>query len=164
MAGCSQAIILYREYERHSRTNTQFRTAAAKLRPATRQANRAAARWRSLGADALGIKVVGLARDRDAHRLHMILGGILVAIAENSHDVARLGRCGREARAGSLTRIAELDKPYRPTRIGDMQRRMRRRHGDVFDGALQRALLVDCPGPAMVRPSGGDGETDRCDG
>src|SRR5262245_40392940 len=135
----------------------QSRTAAAKLRLATRQANRATARLRSLGANALGIKVVGLTPDRDAHRLHMILGGILVAIAENNHDVARLGRRGGEARAGSLTRIAELYEPYRSTRIGDMQRWMRRRHGDVFDRALQRALLVDSPGPAMVRPSSGDG-------
>src|SRR6266853_461157 len=46
----------------------------------------------SVRADPLGIHVELLAGDRDAHRLHVHLALVLVAVAQNQDRVARLGR------------------------------------------------------------------------
>src|SRR5262245_14958655 len=108
---------------------------------------------RSVGFYPFGIDVVALLADGDADRLHALLVAIERSVAKRHHAIPGLCHALDEAGAFGLTRIAEFDAPEPVIGGGDIQRRMRRRHGNFLDRAGQLEFLRFSPGPAVMRSS-----------
>ena len=108
----------------------------------------------------LRIHVVVLAGDDDAHRLQMRLALVEMAVAERGDGITGLGRVTGEAGARGLVRVAEIDLPLLAVLGGHHQHRMRRRHRDRPDRALELHLLALGPGPPVM----GSDRQDRCRG
>ena len=114
----------------------------------------------SVRLDAVGIDIVALFADGEAHRLQPLLLWILRTVSKRHDLIAGLGDTFDEAGAFRLARIAELDQPDAVIGGGDVKGRMRPAHGDLLDGAGKLDLIRLCPGPAVMGHCAG-GESHR---